>query len=126
MVNSIPMSAYPETKQYRTEAGAITAGFLVVLLLLMFLLKWKLPDIPKQVEQPEILVELNLPPGPPTVVAGGGGGGGNPVEAPGKAGVAPETTPDAGVNEDSRILKRTTKASCPRFPKRPIPSLPIK
>lgn len=117
MVNSITMAAYPETRHYRTEAGAITAGFLVVLLLLMFLLKWKLPDIPKQPEQPEIFVELNLPPDLPTVTAGGGGGGGNPVEAPGKAGVAPETPPDAGVNEDSKDIETNDKSDMPPAPK---------
>ena len=104
MNNTYAMSAALETRK-NTQAGMITAGFAGLMILLMFLLKWKLPVFEKIAETPAIEVELNLPDEPPTVVSGGGGGGGNNVEAPGHAGVAPPTPPAPGVNEDSKDIE---------------------
>ncbi|MEI9810816.1 MAG: hypothetical protein WDO16_24710 [Bacteroidota bacterium] len=92
------MSAALETRK-NTQASMITAGFAGLMILLMFLLKWKLPVFEKVIESPGIEVELNLPDEPPTVVAGGGGGGGNPVQASGPAGAAPHSPPPPGEDD---------------------------
>jgi hypothetical protein len=97
------MSASLEAKK-NSQATMITIGFAGLMILLMFLLKWKLPVFEKIVESPAIEVELNLPDEPPTPVSGGGGGGGNPVQASGPAGIAPHVPPQPGIDEDSRDL----------------------
>lgn len=104
MNNSYVMSASLESKQNSTRAYMITAGFAAFMILLMFLLKWKVPVFEKIVEEPAMEVELNLPE-EPEILAGGGGGGGNPVEASGPAGIAPETPPAPGVDEDSKDVE---------------------
>lgn len=98
------MSATLEARK-NTQATMITAGFTGLMILMMFLLKWKLPEFEKIVEAPAIEVELNLPDEPPTVVAGGGGGGGNNVESPNPAGMAPPTPPAPGVDEESKDIE---------------------
>ena len=62
--------------QHRSRAIMITAAFAVLFVLLMFLLKWKLPVFETPVEYAGIEVELNLPPDPPLPPAEEGGGGG--------------------------------------------------
>lgn len=104
MNNSYTMSAALEARK-NTQATMITAGFAGFMILLMFLLKWKLPVFEKIVETPAIEVELNLPDEPPTPIAGGGGGGGNPVQAPNQAGPAPTTPPAPGEDEDSKDIE---------------------
>ncbi|MBC7948538.1 MAG: hypothetical protein H7Y42_11695 [Chitinophagaceae bacterium] len=103
MNNTYVMSATLEAKK-NTQASMITAGFAGLMILLMFLLKWKLPVFEKITEAPGIEVELNLPEEPPTPIAGGGGGGGNPVQASGPSGIAPHVPPAPGIDEDSRDL----------------------
>jgi hypothetical protein len=103
MNNSYVMSASLETK-FKSQAHMITAGFAGLMILLMFMLKWKLPVFEKLVEEPGIEVELNLPE-EPEIMAGGGGGGGNPVMAAGPAGAAPQTPPAPGVDEESKDIE---------------------
>jgi hypothetical protein len=103
MNNSYAMAASLDSKKHAQQATAITAGFAAFMILLMFLLKWKLPVFEKQVEFAGIEVELNLPP-EPEPYAEGGGGGGNPVQAAGPAGVAPHVPPAPGENEDSKDI----------------------
>ncbi|HEX5655252.1 MAG TPA: hypothetical protein VFX58_19400 [Chitinophagaceae bacterium] len=91
--------------QHRTRASVITAGFAAMMVLMMLLLKWKLPVFEKITQEPGIEVELNLPEDPPMPALGGGGGGGNPVEAKGLAGIAPPTPPAPGVNEESKDIE---------------------
>lgn len=91
--------------QHRTRASVITAGFAAMMVLMMLLLKWKLPVFEKITQEPGIEVELNLPEDPPMPALGGGGGGGNPVEAKGLAGIAPATPPAPGVNEESKDIE---------------------
>ena len=98
------MSATLEARK-NTQATMITAGFAGLMILLMFLLKWKLPEIEKIIEAPAIEVELNLPDEPPTPVSGGGGGGGNEVQSPGPAGIAQATPPAPGVDEESKDIE---------------------
>jgi hypothetical protein len=104
MNNAYAMSATLEARKNQ-QATLITAGFAGLMVLLMFFLKWKLPEFEKITESPAIEVELNLPDEPPTVVSGGGGGGGNNVEAPNTAGVAPATPPAPGVDEESKDIE---------------------
>lgn len=98
------MSATLEARK-NTQATMLTAGFAGLMILLMFLLKWKLPVFEKIADTVTIEVELNLPEEPPTVVSGGGGGGGNDVQAPGPAGMANPTPPAPGVDEDSKDIE---------------------
>lgn len=88
----------------RTRAAIITAGFVGFMILVMLLLKWKLPVFEKIAYTPGIEVELNLPEEPETI-AEGGGGGGNPVQASGPAGVAPPAPPTPGEKEDSKDIE---------------------
>ena len=74
MNNYYVMSASLEAK-YKSRASMITAGFAGFMILLMILLKWKLPVFEQLSQEPGIEVELNLPPEePPKVLADGGGG----------------------------------------------------
>lgn len=92
--------------QHRSRAIMITAGFAILFVLLMFLVKWKLPVFETPVEYAGIEVELNLPPDPPLPPAEeGGGGGGNPVQATGDPGVANAAPMPPGTNEPSQDVK---------------------
>ena len=103
MNNSYAMAASLNEKKHSQQATAVTAGFAAFMILLMFLLKWKLPVFEKQVEFAGIEVELNLPEEPETLVKGGGGGG-NPVQAAGAPGIAPHVPPAPGEREDSKDI----------------------
>ena len=98
MNNAYAMSASLERK-HNTEATMITAGFAVLILLLMFFWKWQLPVFEKTIADTGIDVEITLPDEPPTAINGGGGGG-NPVEASGPAGAAPYSPPAPGTDDD--------------------------
>ena len=105
MNNTLSMTDPFEAKK-NTQATLITAGFAAGMILLMFLLKWQLPDIPLPDKDEGILVELNLPDEPPAKVKvlGGGGGGGNPVQATGEKGTA-HTPPTPGIKEDVKDIE---------------------
>jgi hypothetical protein len=80
--------------------------FAVFFVILMFLVKWKLPTFETPAEYTGIEVELNLPPDPPLPPAEeGGGGGGNPVQATGDPGVAKAAPMPPGTNEASQDVK---------------------
>ncbi len=99
------MSAALEAKN-RNQAYMITGGFAALAILVMFLLKWKLPVPEIAINEPGIEVELNLPLEPePETLADGGGGGGNPVQAAGIAGIAPPATPVPGENQDAKDIE---------------------
>ena len=61
MNNAYAMAASLEAKK-NSQAGMITAGFTGLMILLMILLKWKLPVFEPISQEPGIEVELNLPP----------------------------------------------------------------
>ena len=88
----------------RNQAAMITAGFAGLIILIMFLLKWKLPAFEKPIQEPGIEVELNLPEEPQTLATGGGGGG-NPVHAAGAPGIAKYSPPEPGTNEPSKAIE---------------------
>ena len=52
------MSAEFETRK-NTQAGLITGGFALLMILIMFFLKWKLPELPSIIPQGEY-IEINL------------------------------------------------------------------
>ena len=60
-MNNYYVMTAPREDQYRQQAAMITAAFAALMLLLMFLLKWDLPALPKIIQDPCIEVELNLP-----------------------------------------------------------------
>ena len=120
MNNYYVMSATLEAK-YRQQASLITAGFALLLLLLMFLLKWNMPTFEKIVQSAGIEVELKLPDEPlPQTLADGGGGGGNPVQASGPAGAAPPVPPAPGDPDDSKDLEEDEKSDAPPITKPPV------
>ena len=104
MNNAYVMSASLEAK-YRQQASMITAGFSILMLLIMFLLKWQTPTIEPIAQSTEIDVEITLPPDPPEPpqqesAEESGGGGGNVATASGPVGVAPETAPTTSKDWD--------------------------
>ena len=110
MNNTYVMSAALEAKN-RNKAYMITGGFAALAILVMFLLKWKIPVPEFVITEPGIEVELNLPPEPePETLADGGGGGGNPVQAAGIAGIAPAATPVPGENQDAKEMEEDNDA----------------
>lgn len=109
------MSATLEAKN-RSQAAMVTAGFAALMLLIMLLLKWKLPVFEQIAYTPGIEVELNLPEEPETL-ADAGGGGGNPVQATGPAGIAPAVPPAPGENEDSKDLEDNDDKESPAVTK---------
>ncbi len=109
------MSASLEAR-YRSRAYMITAGFAGLFILIMFLLKWKIPVFEKPVVDMGIEVELNLPDEPQTL-ANGGGGGGNPVQATGAAGIANYSPPAPGVTEASKDVEDNNDKESPAIVK---------
>ena len=110
MNNAYAMSATLDA-QKRTQATMITAGFAAFMILLMFLLKWKLPVFERPITETAIEVELNLPE-EPQVFAGGGGGGGNPVQASGPVGTA-SAPPNPGEKDEARDIDEDDDKSAP-------------
>ena len=105
MNNAYAMAASLEAKK-NSQAGMITAGFTGLMILLMILLKWKLPVFEPISQEPGIEVELNLPPEEEIkTIEDGGGGGGNPVAAAGPAGISPYVPPAPGEAENSRDIE---------------------
>lgn len=58
MNNYYTMSAEFETRK-NTQASLITGGFALLMILIMFFLKWKLPELPSIIPQGEY-IEINL------------------------------------------------------------------
>lgn len=96
MNNAYAMSASFEARKNQ-QATMITGGFAALIILLLFLVKWKLPVFEKHIEEP--LVEINLPDEPISSRNAGGGGGGNPVMASGPTGVA-SAPPQPGIDKE--------------------------
>ncbi len=113
MNNAYIMSATLEAKN-RNRAYMITGGFAALAILIMFLLKWKIPIPEIVISEPGIEVELNLPPEPePETLANGGGGGGNPVQAAGRAGIANHVPPQPGTTDDSKDIDEDPDKTAP-------------
>lgn len=115
------MSAALESK-YRNQAMLITAGTAILMIILMFLLRWGIPQIIVPPQEMGVLIELNLPEEEliPTRISGGGGGG-NPVQAGGPAGAAPYSLPSPGTEDDARDVDDSEDKSQPAILKPDIP-----
>lgn len=105
MNNTLAMSASFESRK-NSQASLITLGFAGIMILLMFLIKWSLPEFVAPIAEAGIEIDLQLPEDDLlTTKINGGGGGGNPVQAGGPAGAAPYTPPAPGEEEDSRDVE---------------------
>ncbi|HEX7846327.1 MAG TPA: hypothetical protein VF476_11055 [Chitinophagaceae bacterium] len=111
MNNAYAMSATLETRK-NSQATMITAGFTAFMIVLMFVLKWKLPVFEAPITEAAIEVELNLPPEEPQASLGGGGGGGNPVQANGPEGTA-SAPPNPGEKEEARDIDEDNDKAAP-------------
>jgi hypothetical protein len=89
----------------KNRASAITATIALAMLLLLFLLRWKIPVFETAVSQSSVEVEVNWPPDPPAENDGGGGGGQTTMaaEAAGRASEAPMApgTPEPAATTES-------------------------
>lgn len=102
---------------YQRKALLLTTMVTMALLLMMWLLKWKLPAYERSVPMSGVQVEVNWPPDPPEDFQEGGGGGGNPVQAAGPAGVAPTVPLPPGETADSRAIEEDPNSSSPAIAK---------
>lgn len=109
------MAAVLDSK-HRAKATMITLGFAGTMILVMLLLRWKLPVFEKIADLPGIEVELNLPE-EPEIPSDGGGGGGNPVQASGPAGISPAVPPAPGDENDSKDLEENDDKESPAITK---------
>jgi len=92
-------------REKNKQAGLITGGIALAMLLAFIFLKWPLPKI--ELTPPEMYVEVQLEQ-PKDVKYGGGGGGGNTVKAPNPKGIAkPSVVP--GVKEESKDFETNDK-----------------
>lgn len=114
-MNQLTMVNSAET--YQRKALLLTATVTLALLLMMWLLKWKLPSFERPVPLAGVEVEVNWPPDPPEAFEEGGGGGGNPVEAAGPAGLAPANPLPPGENADSRSIEEDPTSESPAIAK---------
>ena len=105
------------TADSRNKAILITVGTTIVFLLVLFLLKWKIPSFEQTKDITAIEVELNLPPDPPVPFEDGGGGGGNPVEADGNKGIAPTAPMEPGTPEPSKAIEEDPNSTSPAIAK---------
>ena len=120
MNNAIVMSLNFEARKNQ-QAAMITAGVAGIIVLLFIFWKWELPVFPKEIQEPGIEVQLNLPDEPlADVSAGGGGGGGNPVQATGPAGAAPASV-SPGTTEDSKDIEEDKNSDAPPILKPDVP-----
>lgn len=86
----------------RNKALLYTTVFTIVILLLLFLLKWKLPEFEKESPANAVDVEVNWPPDPPAPFEEGGGGGGNEGASIAETGSASVTEPITGEQMNSK------------------------
>lgn len=86
----------------RNKALLYTSVIMLGILLLLYLLKWKLPEFEKEPPTPTLDVEVNWPPDPPSPFIDGGGGGGNMAAAFNEAGSTISTPPISGEQANSK------------------------
>ncbi len=94
----------PINQSSRNKALLYTTVFTIAFLLLLFLLKWKLPEFEKESSAIGIDVEVNWPPDPAVPFEQGGGGGGNEATSFAETGIAPATEPITGEQISSKEI----------------------
>lgn len=114
MNNAIVMSAQLEAK-YRSQAMLITITLAALMAVIMFLVKWGVPQIIPHPADMGVLVELELTEEDllPVSRVNAGGGGGNPVQAAGPAGIAEPAPPAPGTEDDARDVEESNDQSQP-------------
>lgn len=85
----------------RNKALLYTSVITLGILLLLYLLKWKLPEFEKELQTPNLEVEVNWPPDLPASFIDGGGGGGNMAAAINESGSSPSTPLANGEQENT-------------------------
>lgn len=104
----------PPTYQYhRNRAMLFTLTVALILILMLWLLKWKLPVFEPSTFTGGVEVEVNWPPDPPASFQEGGGGGGNPVESNNNAGAAAEAPLPPGENIASKSVEEDPLSESP-------------
>ena len=91
-----------QQNSYITKAISYTATIVVLFILLLFLLKWKLPSFEKETALSGVDVEVNWPPDPPAPFQDGGGGGGQDLAAAEQPGIAQPAMQDPGEQLQSK------------------------
>jgi len=90
---------------YSKKAASYTALVFAFLLIILFLLKWKLPSFEKETNNGGVDVEVNWPPDPPAPYQNGGGGGGQTASSPDQAGTSVEATQEPGEQIPSKVIE---------------------
>lgn len=111
------MMLTPAHPYHRNKALFVTMAVALLMLFLLWFLKWKLPVFEKTPFTGGVEVEVNWPPDPPESFEEGGGGGGNPVEAANTAGVAAATPLPPGENVASKAVEEDPISESPAVAK---------
>lgn len=98
------------------KAASYTGLVIAVLVLILFLLKWKLPSFEKEANVGGVDVEVNWPPDPPAPFEDGGGGGGQSGSAPDEAGSTAVVTPDPGEQMPAKVNEADQLSNQPELP----------
>jgi hypothetical protein len=128
MNNILVMSAEMEMdRQKKTRALVWTSAVALVLALLFFFIRWKIPE--KELPPPDVGFEVSLPfeemeEELPPIAQEGGGGGGNDVMAPGDPGTAPPAPPQPGEEDSKDVVTNDDDKEAPpiRKPDNPKPT----
>lgn len=97
------------------RASAITGATALIIGLLLFFLKWKIPVFEQTTSQNSVEVEVNWPPDPPAEEDGGGGGG-NTTQANAAAGMASEAPMTPGTPDPAASGETDEKSSAAALP----------
>lgn len=87
---------------YTTKAFSYTGLVVLLFILMLFLLKWKLPSFEKDAPLNGLDVEVNWPPDPPAPFQDGGGGGGQDLASPEQPDIAQPASQDPGEQQLSK------------------------
>ncbi len=98
------------------KAASYTAIILVICIILLLVLKWKLPKFEKDISDSGVDVEVNWPPDPPQPFQDGGGGGGQALSAPDQAGITPSAPLEPGEQLQSKAVETDQLSSQSAIP----------
>ncbi|MFM8806068.1 MAG: hypothetical protein ACKOD1_01780 [Sphingomonadales bacterium] len=107
--------ALPLSLNANNRASAITAATALVMGLLLFFLRWKIPVFETTSSQSSVEVEVNWPPDPPAETDGGGGGG-QTTMANDAAGMANEAPMAPGTPEPAAATVSDENSSAAAIP----------
>ncbi len=109
------MTAHTD-KAIRNKALVYTTAFSISFLLLLLLLKWKLPVFEKETLLPSVEVEVNWPPDPPAPFVDGGGGGGNEASSTIQPGIAANNPPTSGEQQAGKEIAEDANSTSSAVP----------